>query len=211
MMSQLIFLLVLLLCHLSTTFAALPPRLVRDGVSQIWGFAGVAYKAVNYIPVCGTLSLNNPDMYTYISTYTTCEAAMGVYNKTSATSALYDATGSPVDVQVGSGTPVCLCFSLEGPQGKMDMCIDVLSDGTPNGRWTLTYDDIVAGTFLSNSIKALPQCSDTDVAAISSSVYATLNPTEASSIRGTQTTGKSIRPALRKEQRSSEFVSYSTI
>jgi hypothetical protein len=189
MMSQLVFLLVLLLLLISATFAALPPRLVRDGVSQIWGFPGVAYKAVNYIPVCGTLSLNRADMYTYISITAAYEAAMSNYNKTSATSAPYDATGSPIDVQIGDGTPVCLCFSLEGAPGKMDMCLEVLSDGTPRGMWNLWYDDIAAGTFVSNSIKALPQCNNVDVVAISSSVYATLNPLQASLIQGTQSTG----------------------
>jgi hypothetical protein len=99
---------------------------LRFGVSQ-----GVASKAVNYMPVCGTLSPKKADMYTYIAIATNCEVAMSTYNEISATSALYDATGSPIDVQIGDGTPVCLCFSLEGPLGRMDMCLDVLSDGKP--------------------------------------------------------------------------------
>ncbi|KAI4161825.1 MAG: hypothetical protein LQ342_004516 [Letrouitia transgressa] len=158
----------------ASTDADLPPRLKRDGVADIWGFPGVSYKAVNYIPVCGTLSLSNPDMYTYITESATCEASMNAYNRTAAKSAVYDYTGVISDVQIGVGTPVCLCFSLGGARGMMDMCMNILGDGTPDDRYDLWYGDIAGGTFNSNSNKALPQCNQVIVPAIISSIYASL-------------------------------------
>ena len=65
-------------------------------------------------------------------------------------------------------------FPLGGAQGRMDMCMNILEDATPEGRWIWAYDDIAGGTFISNSRKALPQCSEVNVKAISSSVYAGL-------------------------------------
>jgi hypothetical protein len=76
--------------------------------------------------------------------------------------------------------------------------------------WNLWYNDIAAGTFVPNSAKALPQCNDVDVAAISSSVYATLNSMQVSLIQGTHSTGKSIRPTLRKKRRIAESSAYFT-
>lgn len=174
MASEVLLLLLLAINLISTASAALPPRLTRDGIAQIWGFPGVNYKAVNYIPVCGTLSLTNKDEYTYISTVATCDASMSAYNKTAAVSAVYDYTGVISDVEIGTGMPVCLCFSLGGGPGKMDMCMNILSDGTPEGRWTIAYGDIAGGTFISNSDKGLPQCNEVNVPSISSSVYASL-------------------------------------
>ena len=120
MASKLLPLLLLIAGPISLTSAALPPRLTRDGVASIWGFEGVSYKAVNYIPVCGTLSLSNSDYYTYITTVATCDASMSIYNKTAATSALYDYTGVLSHTQTGAGTPVCMCFSLEGARSGKD-------------------------------------------------------------------------------------------
>ena len=166
---------------LSLAYAALPPRLVRDGIGSIWGFGGVSYKAVNYIPVCGTLSLTDTDQYQYWTTIATCDASMSAYNHTTAASAVYDYTGTPSDVQIGTGTPVCLCFSLSGAPGKMDFCLDISSDGTPSGRFTAYWGDIVGGTFNSNADKALPQCKDANVPSISSSVYAELRASQSGS------------------------------
>ena len=61
---------------LSLVLAADPPQLTRDGIGDIWDFPGVSYKAVNYLPVCGTLSLTEPDLYKYITTVATCDASM---------------------------------------------------------------------------------------------------------------------------------------
>ena len=166
----------------NVVIADVPPRLTRDGVSDIWGFPGVSYKAVNYIPVCGTLSLSNPDEYTYFTTVATCDSSMSTYDQTTATSALYDYTGTPSNVQIGTGTPVCLCFSLGGALGQMDMCVNILGDGTPEGRWSVSLDDIIGGTFVSNANKALPQCNTVNVPSISSSVYAQLQTTDSSRI-----------------------------
>ena len=58
------------------------------------------------------------------------------------------------------------------------MCMNILSDGTPEGRWSVRYNDIAGGTFNSNSIKALPQCNQVNVSSISSSVYANLGAME---------------------------------
>lgn len=99
---------------------------------------------------------------------------MSAYNKTAATSTLYDYTGTPSDQNIGDGTALRVCFSLGGAQGRMDMCIKILSDATPEGRWIWAYDDIAGGTFISNLRKAPSQCSEVNVKAISSSVYAGL-------------------------------------
>ena len=173
--------LILTFC-IALTFAALPPRLVRDGIADIWGFPGVSYKAVNYIPVCGALTLTNPDQYTYFTTEATCDASMSAYNQTSDTSAVYDYTGTISGVQIGTGSPICLCFSLGGAQGQMDMCINILSDGTPDGRWSIAWNDIAGGTFVSNAEKALPVCKDVDVSSISASVYSRLGATRSGSV-----------------------------
>ena len=155
--------------------AALPPRLTRDGPAALWGFPGLSHQAVDYAPARGALGLTKPDMYTYIQTVATCESAMAAYNRTATTSAIYDETGARAPgAQVGAGTPLCICFSLGGAPGKMDLCVHVLGDGTPEGRGTLWYDDIAGGTYVSNANKALPQCGDIDVAAVSASVYAAL-------------------------------------
>ena len=128
---------------------------------------------------------------------------MSAYNKTAATSALYDYTGTPSDQNVGDGAPLCMCFSLGGAQGRMDMCMNILGDATPEGRWIWAYDDIAGGTFISNSRKALPQCSEVNFKAISSSVYAGLeadatmtDPPSAdatSNVIGDRTTGRQTK------------------
>ncbi|KAL8708462.1 MAG: hypothetical protein Q9225_007593, partial [Loekoesia sp. 1 TL-2023] len=170
-----LLLLLLLASCINLTSAASPPRLKRDGVADISGFPGVNYQAVNYLPVCGTLSLTKTDQYEYFTTVATCDASMSVYNTTARTSAVYDYTGVLSDVQVGTGTPLCMCFSLGGAQGRMDMCINILGDGTPEGRPSGGWgDDIVGGTFVPDSNKALPRCNDVNVPSISSSVYASL-------------------------------------
>ncbi|KAL8840033.1 MAG: hypothetical protein Q9176_004055 [Flavoplaca citrina] len=128
---------------------------------------------------------------------------MSAYNKTAVTSALYDYTGTPSDQHIGDGTPLCMCFSLGGAQGRMDMCMDILEDATPECRWIWAYDDIAGGTFIWNSRKALPQCSEVNVKAISSSVYAGLeadttitDPPSAdatSNVIGDRTTGRQTK------------------
>ncbi|KAL8995901.1 MAG: hypothetical protein Q9169_004475 [Polycauliona sp. 2 TL-2023] len=160
-------------------FGAIPPQLTRDGTAEIWGFPGVSYKAVNYLPVCGTLSLSDSGQYDTYTLGATCDASMSVYNETASTSAVYDYTGTPSDENIADGTPLCMCFSLGGAQGRMDMCINILGDGKPEGRWTVSWSDVVAGTFVSNSNKALPQCSEVNVKSVSSSVYARLGAKQA--------------------------------
>ena len=168
----------LLLTHcIALTSADGPPRLVRDGIAEIYGFDGVSYKAVNYIPVCGALTLSDTGEYETWSNYATCDTSMGSYNQTTNTSAVYDHTGVPSSVQIGTGSPVCLCFSLGGGQGQMNMCISVLGDGTPDS-WTGT--DV--GTYASNADKALPQCKDVDVSSVSASVYSKLGATSSGSV-----------------------------
>ena len=51
------------------------------------------------------------------------------------------------------------------------MCMDILGDDTPEGRWTLWYDDIVGGTSVSYSNKALLQCNEVEVLSINSLLY----------------------------------------
>lgn len=168
-----LLLIFLLLAHcIGLTFADGPPRLVRDGIGEIYGFDGVSYRAVNYIPVCGALTLTNTGYYDTWSNEATCDTSMGSYNQTTDTSAIYDHTGVPSSVQIGTGSPVCLCFSLGGGQGQMNMCISILSDGTPD-----SYGTTDVGTFASNADKALPQCKDVDVSSISASVYSKLGAT----------------------------------
>ncbi|KAL9609066.1 MAG: hypothetical protein Q9167_006145 [Letrouitia subvulpina] len=99
---------------------------------------------------------------------------MITYNRTAVKSAVYDSTGVISNVEIRTGIPVCLYFSLGGALGMMDMCMNIMGDGTPEGRYTLWYGDIAGGTFKSNSNKTLPQCNRVNVPAISSSVYASL-------------------------------------
>ena len=77
--------------------------------------------------------------------------------------------------------PVCMCFSLGGGPGKMDMCLNILSDGTLSESSTTYWGDVVGGTFNPNADKALPQCKDADVPSISSSVYAELRASQSES------------------------------
>ena len=183
------------------TFADTPPRLVRDGIASIWGFPGVSYKAVNYIPVCGALTLTNTDQYEYFTTEATCDASMNAYNQTSDTSNVYDYTGTLSSEQIGTGSPVCLCFSLGGAPGQMDLCINILSDGTPEHWYPTQFGDVVGGTFVSNADKALPLCKDVDVASLSASAYSKLGATRSdsapepttSSILLTTTSGSVVR------------------
>ena len=168
----------LLLTHcIVLTLADGPPRLVRDGIAEIYGFDGVSYKAVNYFPVCGALTLSNTGDYETWSNEATCDTSMGSYNQTTDTSAVYDHTGVPSNVQIGTGSPLCLCFSLGGGQGQMNMCISILGDGTPD-----SYSDYDVGTYASNADKAVPQCKDVDVSSISASVYSKLAATSSGTV-----------------------------
>ena len=170
----------LLLAHcIGLTFADGPPRLVRDGIGEIYGFDGVSYRAVNYLPVYGALTLSNTDDYDTWSNMAICDTSMSSYNQTTNTSAVYDHTGVPSSVQIGTGTPLCLCFSLGGGQGQMNMCISILSDGTPD-----SYGETDIGTFASNADKAIPQCKNVDVSSISASVYSKLGATSSGSAPG---------------------------
>ena len=164
------------------TYADGPARLVRDGIGDIWGFSGVSYKAVNYIPVCGALTLTDTDLYSYWTSVATCDASMSAYNQTTDTSAVFDYTGTLSNVQIGTGSPVCMCFSLGGAQGKMDMCINILSDGTPEDA-----DGYAGGTFNPNADKALPLCKDVDVPSISASIYSKLGATTSNSTPASST------------------------
>lgn len=148
-------------------------QFAHDGIVSIPGFAGVSYKAVSYVPVCGTLSLTDPNDYDTFTTDATCDASMSVYSKTAMTSAVYDYTGTPSEEIIGNGNPLCMCSSSRGAQGRMDICLNILGDGTP-----YTDNPYAAGTFVSNSRKALAQCSEVNVKAISSSVYASLAANE---------------------------------
>lgn len=66
--------------------------------------------------------------------------------------------------------------------------MNILSDGTTEGRWTVWWDDIAGGTFISNSNEALPQFNQVNVPSLSSSVYASLGAIESDTIPA-RTTG----------------------
>ena len=75
-----------------------------------------------------------------------------------------------------------MCYSLSGSLGKMDMCINVLADGTPEEMFSILWGDIAGGTYVPNSRKALPQCDQVNVQSTSSSVYASLAAVESTAM-----------------------------
>lgn len=169
--------------------------LVKDGIGSLVGYAGTVYQAVNYVPVCGTLG---PSQTAPNEVSSVCDPAMSQFNTTSSTYAYYDITGILLNVQPATGTAGCMCFSLAMISGSAgDFCVSLDGYGQPQiGYQPVNY--IVLGDFQPGR-KSLPQCKDVNIAAISSSVYATLVPASpvtqtANGVTATPAAGASTPP-----------------
>ena len=132
-----------------------------DGVAKLPGYhTHSLYTAYYYRPLCGSLDPGVGDR-PYSGTY--CAPAMIPYTQTSDTFAIYDIVGvrQSDTFAIGSGTDVCMCFSLSETTGKQsDYC--VLVDA--NGQGNVDYGQYSRGS------KALPQCSAIDVASVTASL-----------------------------------------
>jgi hypothetical protein len=170
--------------------------LTRDGVGALTGYEGTVYRAVKFVPVCGTLAAANTKSFDITPT---CSAAMNSYNRTTDTYAFYDLSGVIITYLPATGMEGCLCFSLGMISGAMgDLCIWISGYGQPNTEYDHIpqqdtfnrYGFFVFGSFQPGG-KALPQCKDVDVASISASVYAT-SPTSIGN--GTASGANNSRP-----------------
>jgi len=167
---------------LAPASAILKQELVRDGpATDIVGYKGMSYQAIHYQPLCG--SLGSGEQYsTTIQIGDKCTAAMDVFGNTTgadANMAVYDLTGVRLkDGQVGFGYEVCLCFALGQPEsvGTVNGATCLWVDGSGQGDYEYSLAPISDYVFSSNYRvvdKALPQCRDVDVKALSASWSAT--------------------------------------
>ncbi|KIM47036.1 hypothetical protein M413DRAFT_23327 [Hebeloma cylindrosporum] len=143
------------------TISAVALPFTSDGVAKLPGYhTHSLYTAYHYRPLCGSLDPGVGDK-PYSGTY--CAPAMLPYRQTSDTFAIYDVVGvrQSDTFAIGSGTDVCMCFSLSETTGKQsDYC--VLVDA--NGQGNVDHGQYMRGT------KSLPQCSAIDVASVTASL-----------------------------------------
>ena len=151
----------------SQTHAVSDP-LPRNGIGQPEGYGGTVYQAFDFVPVCGTLDNSLTQSFSITSD---CDPAMSVYNGTKETFSFFDLTGVRLSATPGSGTPGCMCFSLSSLSGEDgDLCIWIDGSGAASVYWNLDLGYIDASTFHANGQKALPQCKDVNITAISLSL-----------------------------------------
>jgi hypothetical protein len=177
---------------LSVVFSLVTPSTValsftRDGVAKLPGYhTHSLYTAYHYRPLCGSLDPDIGDR-PYSNTY--CAPAMLPYRQTPDTFAIYDVVGvrQPDTFAIGSGTDICMCFSLSETTGKQsDYC--VLVDA--NGQGDVDYGQYMRGS------KALPQCSAIDVSSVTASLGNLGTQTHAQIVGATVSDLTSLMPLL---------------
>jgi hypothetical protein len=101
---------------------------------------------------------------------------MSIYNRSLDLLSFYDQTGVRLSQAPGSGTAGCMCFSLGKAGGSGgNFCVWISGFAQPE----IVYSQPAMGYYVAGSYqpggKALPQCKDVNIEAISTSVYATAN------------------------------------
>jgi hypothetical protein len=171
---------------------------IRDGIVNLVGFTGTVFQAINYMPVCGTLSssltrqIDLSGQYPFSHSHhprsssnsrlsDKCTAAMTTFNTTSPTSGIYDLSGVASSQLPGGGTQLCICGSFGtstakagDPKSNGLLCVWVDEKGFEEEWWSGYTDTRVASSFqLSAQGKALPPCNSVDLASLSAASLAT--------------------------------------
>ncbi|CAG8656101.1 7354_t:CDS:2, partial [Acaulospora colombiana] len=169
---------ILLLLSSSLFSSVRAAQLNRTGETTIYGYRGTIYTAHDYRPICGTLS---PDQFQEeLSVHDACTAPIRAFSSTADTFALYTSTGTRQSdtSPIARGTAYCMCYALGTVSGdkQANFCILVDKDGKTtdvnSNTLSVAYGrGFAEGNFQSGE-KALPQCFEIDVAAVTASIDA---------------------------------------
>jgi hypothetical protein len=163
----------------STAFSAVrAAQLTSDGETEIFGYRGSIYTAHHYRPICGSLS---PDQFTEsLSVHDACLAPITAFANTPDTFALYTTSGirQSDSATIARGTEYCMCYALGTTTGsqKGNFCIKLDEDGkttdVQSNTLSVAYGRGFAEGNFATGDKALPQCFEIDLAAVTSSIDA---------------------------------------
>ncbi|PVF93383.1 hypothetical protein CPB86DRAFT_790165 [Serendipita vermifera] len=169
---------ILLLTSTLFSSSVLAAQLSRTGDNSIYGYRGTTYTAHDYRPICGTLS---PDQFEEaLSVHDACLAPITAFSSSTDTFALYTPSGirQSDTAAIARGTDYCMCYALGTVTGnkQANFCILVDKDGQTtdvnSNTLSVAYGrGFAEGNFQAGE-KALPQCFEIDIAAVTASIDA---------------------------------------